>query len=358
MRHLLLAGCFAAALAGGARPAGAEILFFPSRDRTLGTDDILDVGYKRWESEGRGSFRISFPFPFPTSPPLPPGAGFGGSTLDFQRINAPLNIFSAEVRPTGWLFFDVDIAGQAFSGGGIGHDHDWISAPGYKLTDLSNGYVFVNPSQTDFSESISSLSGDTHLSDANAYLRVFAFRESVDEKVTYTHLFDVSVGYLWYSDVVHMRQGVQVAAPDPNLSPAPLGPFNGLDSKYTFAWKGVRLGVRETTLFGSGWSAEGRFGIMPSMDYQGRGYWNLRPDFAQNPSFTQSGTGTGIDYSLGVAYTAMKALTLRVGYMGCYFHLRNGTDRVFFSDGTSASDLLEAVDSERKGMYASATLQY
>ena len=351
----------AALLCAFSRAKASEMQFFPCCVDEPGLPmEVLSLNIKRWYSRGAGMFRKSFPFPFPTSPPIPPSDISMGSTLEFNGINTTLNLYSVEVRPAGWLSFEAEHGNDAFRSG-TGLDHDWINSPGYDLYSPS-GYVYYDPHDSDFSKSMSSLSGATEITALRAYLRVIAYHERIEDSVAYTHFVDVFGGYVWYDDKIQMRDAVQVDEPDPFLNAVyglpPPGPYPGLDSSFTFHWEGAEIGLREKCILNSVLSSEGRFGVVPAARYVGRGSWNLRSDLLQNPSFRQTATGHAFDLSLDLTYSPVKFFAVKAGYMAYFFYAKDGVDTINFADGSTGQDHLDRAKSERRGLFASASLKF
>src|SRR4051812_20544087 len=166
-------------------PAFADVYLFPSKEDNLPQTKVWNLSLRHWYSQGSGMFRKSFPFPFGTSPPIPPENIHMGSTLNYKRMDTQLDILSVEVRPVTWLSLDFGYGDNLYKKG-IGEDHDWIHAPGYDLYSQS-GVVYYNANHADISQSQSRLTGSTKLTEFNTNVRMLAVRETVDDGVSYVH---------------------------------------------------------------------------------------------------------------------------------------------------------------------------
>ncbi len=160
---------------------------------------------------------------------------------------------------------------------------------------------------------------------------------------------ELLLGWFRYEDRIDITNGVQVIPPS--------GPFSGLRSEYTFEWQGFRTGLKyewdfirrpSRFLYALGVKAWGAY--LWGVDYDGEGIWNLRTDFAQNPSFAHEADGDGFEGQIGVFYSPLKHLKADLSYR--YLSLRgdDGTDTTFFSDGTIGEANLDKVRSRRQGI--------
>ncbi|MFI5362080.1 MAG: hypothetical protein ACHQ49_08940 [Elusimicrobiota bacterium] len=347
----------AALLSAGA--ARAAVTFFPEQGKNDIPTEYFRFDVKEWFSSGSSRYQKEFPFPFQVNGP--PADISMGSTLNFNGLKSDITVFSEEVRPVGWFSVAVDF-GTAGTNGGTGFDHDWINAPNVILTSPS-GFTYVTPNHEDFSLSQESLSGYVRFVSPTAYLRVISLREGAGTGDSYLHLFDVGLGYGVYDELVHITNGVQVAAPDAYINsviglPPPGTAFEGLNSSYRFHWQGVRLALREKLLLGPHLSSEGKFGVIPAASYAGTGIWNLRGDFQQNPSFTQRTTGHAYDFSLDLAYEVVQYVTLKAGYMLEYFTASGGTDTTRTVAAGDVNDTLDNVKLLRSGVFVGAAFQF
>ncbi|MGD8686846.1 MAG: autotransporter domain-containing protein, partial [Syntrophobacterales bacterium] len=102
-------------------------------------------------------------------------------------------------------------------------------------------------------------------------------------------MFTPLVGYSYHEQNLRLTDGVQtVSEPGlapPGVTPPPLGPFAGLDSKYEAEWKGpwvgLDLSLRPTEKLTMMATFEYHWA-----DYEAKAKWNLRTDLNQPKSFT------------------------------------------------------------------------
>lgn len=309
--------------------------------------DRLKFSAKPWFTSGTSMFQIYFPL----LTGVPKSEVAGGSTLKFNDSSHLMTLLSAEVRALNWLSFDFEYGYGGFSGG-TSDDHDWIHAPRYNITLLPSGYFYPMPNHADFSLSRSALSGSASFKAFNAFVKIYADDGDVPSRL------DASLGYAWYDERFRMRDGVQLFS-DGVLQTQPLGPFSGLDSRFNFHWEGAMIGLREEIVLPARFSAVGRLGYAPSMEYTGEGYWNLRPDLRQGaPNFVHRAGGHAVNFELGLGYSPWPSVTAECGYMWHQFTSGRGTDTTYFADGSSGEVELERAGSERKGVYLGVSLRY
>ncbi len=157
------------------------------------------------------------------------------------------------------------------------------------------------------------------------------------------------VGYSYHEQNLRLTDGVQtVSEPGlapPGVTPPPLGPFAGLDSKYEAEWKGPWVGldvsVRPTEKLTMTATFEYHWA-----DYEAKAKWNLRTDLDQPKSFTHDADGEGVVASLGLAYAVVKKCSLNLTFDYQDWSTDPGTDKTFFADGTTAKTRLNEVNWE------------
>jgi hypothetical protein len=157
------------------------------------------------------------------------------------------------------------------------------------------------------------------------------------------------VGYSYHEQNLRLTDGVQtVSEPGlapPGVTPPPLGPFGGLDSKYEAEWKGPWVGldvsVRPTEKLTMMATFEYHWA-----DYEAKAKWNLRTDLNQPKSFTHDADGEGVVASLGLAYAVVKKCSLNLTFNYQDWSTDPGTDKTFFADGTTAKTRLNEVNWE------------
>lgn len=184
---------------------------------------------------------------------------------------------------------------------------------------------FFNDRQGEFSRSNNN-SDDGHLVDLSASL---GYNFNVGRGKTFPHgWITPKAGFSFHNQKFGISDGYQTI-------PA-FGSFNGLDSSYETNWLGSFLGL--TTQFATG----ERFSLDANVEYhwtyyEGTGHWNLRDDLQQPISFKHTADGEGIVASAIARYRLTPDWVLRLSaeYQN-WLANDNGTDRMFFSDGSSA----------------------
>ncbi len=144
-------------------------------------------------------------------------------------------------------------------------------------------------------------------------------------------MFQISplFGYAYNWQNVRMTNGYQTIDTDNNN----IGPIAGLNSTYKTKWQGPWLGVSLKGDFSPAWTV---FGNMEYhlVSYSGEGNWNLRDDLDHPVSFEHSADGDGRAYSFGLGFspTDQSHFTLKYCYSLC--STGDGTDIIYFSNGT------------------------
>jgi hypothetical protein len=301
------------------------------------------LGFQGWFSQANAKWQISFPYTTSAGE-----AGKIESRLDYKKIDSPLVIATAGGNIAPRFAFDV-VYGYGSIAGGRGTDTDsFIPASGGGLA---------------FSQSTQSLNGDVQLWGINFYYntRRFADKEAGP--------WGFVLGFLHYGDSLRMTDGVQtISVPFDGMTFPPLGPFppsQVLNSTYDFSWNLLKAGVVRQAAIAKGFSYTGMLSVYPYVDYQGEGYWNLRAgtnpsDFRlQSPNFIQkSKKGYGYEASLGLGYAVSENVELSAGYRYMYIYAGNGTDTLYFADGSEAQSSLDWVTVTRQGVYAELLFKF
>jgi opacity protein-like surface antigen len=177
------------------------------------------------------------------------------------------------------------------------------------------------------------------------------------------------VGYLHYADNLTITKGVQTVSVtfDGNSFP-PVGPFPSsqvLNSTFDFTWNALKVGVTNQAAITKELSFDGMLSFYPVVRYTSEGFWNLRAGSApsdfrrQFPNFTQqSSTGYGYEATLGLSYEPTENFLLSAGYRYFYLYANNGTDTVYFANGTTSDSTLDWVTVTRHGAYAEVMFKF
>lgn len=146
------------------------------------------------------------------------------------------------------------------------------------------------------------------------------------------------VGWERRRQVFRMQDGIQVL---PDTATAFL---KGLDSRYSFEWRGPWVAYEAAFEIGRASSLAGRLtGHLAR--YEAEGEWNLREDLVQPRSFAQEAFGFGL--GIGIRYERRMSESLRLLIGACHARrgVLEGDDRVYFTDGrVFRGDLMEVGD--------------
>ncbi|UCG14184.1 MAG: TonB-dependent receptor [Deltaproteobacteria bacterium] len=155
------------------------------------------------------------------------------------------------------------------------------------------------------------------------------------------------VGFSYHEQNLTITDGVQTvsepALAPPGVSPPPLGPFAGLDGTYDAEWIGPWVGI--DLLF----RPNEKLSIITTFEYhwayyEAKANWNLRTDLAHPKSFEHDANGDGIFISAGFYYAVddQWSVDLILSYQD--WSTDQGTDRIFFADGTQSETQLNEVN--------------
>jgi len=193
--------------------------------------------------------------------------------------------------------------------------------------EVRDSDYFYSGRSGEFSRSISDSKG----SEFYDYLAAIGYKYDIFEN----SMFIFFLGYEQNIQKLKIKNGVSEIPPS--------GAISGLDSRYETVWRNLFVG--------------GDFQFRPTQNselllgynyywssYEGKGYWNLRTDFSQNPSFKHTGNGGG--YSLTLDYTYFFAQNWGANLKGEYkdMKIKNGDDITYFSNNTSSRTNLKEVD--------------
>jgi hypothetical protein len=303
----------------------------------------MALGVLGWLSQANAKWQISFPYTTTAGVP-----GKIESRLDYGKIDSPLYIATAGGNVAPGFAFDVAY-GYGSITGGHGTDSD-------RFLQSSGGGLA-------FSQSTNSLDGDVRLWGINFYYNTKRFADKQAGPWGFV------LGFLHYGDNLRMTNAVQtLSVPfDGTIFPlvGPFPPSQVLNSTYDFSWNLLKVGVVRQAELAKGFSYSGTLSVYPYVDYQGDGYWNLRAgtnpsDFRiQSPNFIQkSNKGYGCEASLGLVYDISENVELSAGYRYLYLYAGNGTDTVYFADGSALQSTLDWVTVTRQGAYAELLLRF
>jgi hypothetical protein len=141
----------------------------------------------------------------------------------------------------------------------------------------------------------------------------------------------------------------------------PSGPFPGLSSTYVAEWRGPWAGLEAQVDIETGWGAFPRIFTFVGMEYHWATFdaqadWNLREDFDHPKSFEHEAQGSGVRMVVGLGASLTDRWSLAVDYSQQKWSVADGTDRVYYSDGTFAETRLNEVNWESRAI--GLTMQY
>lgn len=149
------------------------------------------------------------------------------------------------------------------------------------------------------------------------------------------------LGFSYHSLNLKIKDGFQTI-------PA-TGSFSGLDSDYDAVWYGPWAGFNSQVSFAD-WVSFSAGLEYHYTYYEGSGNWNLRDDFAHPTSFTQKAEGTGLVTSLGSQIKLIDDLSLNLSVDYRKWRAdKNGKDKIFFADGSTAEMKFNEVERESVG---------
>jgi hypothetical protein len=298
------------------------------------------VGVRTWFTQADAKWQISFPYITSGGQP-----GRIESELKFENIDSPMIVMTGGGMIAPQFSFDV-LLGFGSISGGRGTDIDrFISSTGGGL---------------EFSRSQSDLSGDVRMWGGNVY-----FNNAPRSAEIRSGGWGAVFGILHYEDNLTLRNGVQTNSVSFEGMYMPPGPFTGLNSTFDFSWNMLKVGVLNRAQATKKVSFLSQLAVYPYVDYRGEAYWNLRAgtgasDFrVQSPNFIQESTkGHGYEGSLELIYAPAENVELSAGYRYFYLRAEDGTDRVYFADGSVAESTLDWVTVTRHGAYAEFTVRF
>jgi hypothetical protein len=268
----------------------------------------------------------------------------GRSKLKFEDIDSTMWMMGATIKPYFYfLALDFRYASGHISSG-TGTDSDFTDD------------VLIEKSESD-------IDGDTKYWSLELRAQLLPYRGkqtgwgSGEKKITPFATLEALFGWFHYQDKLDITNGVQIV-------PA-TGPISGLNSAYDFEWEGYKFGVKyewdfikkpSTLLYALGVKAfaAGLFLV----EYKGVGVWNLRDDFAQNPSFSHEADGRGFEGQFGLFYSPFEHVKMELAYHALKLEADDGTSTTFFADGTTGASSLDKVRSEREGILLLLSLYF
>ena len=165
----------------------------------------------------------------------------------------------------------------------------------------------------------------------------YPFRTGQTVIATFTPL----VGYSQHEQKLKITDGYQTIPP--------VGSFSGLDSSYDTEWKGPWVGMDMRFRANKRNNFAERFETYLSYEYHWADYhaeanWNLRDDFQHPKSFEHNADGNGWIIGAGLNFILQRNIALNFDFDYQNWSAKDGTDKVFFADGTTAKTRLNEVN--------------
>jgi len=166
---------------------------------------------------------------------------------------------------------------------------------------------------------------------------------------------NVFVGYQYWRTQYEASGVTQVVcAPSgiPGLACNPAGTVSNQGQiviTNTTQWHSLRMGVQSEYLLTSRFSVEGKLAFIPASYLQNDDVHHLRQDLQQNPSFSMTGYGIGVDVEAGARYMIYSGWFLNAGYRFWWNHLLDGNIKVYPVGAPSSSVPLTEFQTMRYG---------
>lgn len=145
------------------------------------------------------------------------------------------------------------------------------------------------------------------------------------------NLLTFYVGYD-YSDYKNKDYGARQLSYDQNYIAIP---FNQPLNKYYFKTHSPWIGVSINT------PLTDKFSVIPtiklySFKYVGKGYWLIRDDLKQDPSFKHNAKGIGLGFDMDFLYKYSDSLDFKINLEAKKFKMKKGRGQMFFANEVRA----------------------
>ncbi|MBI3398705.1 MAG: hypothetical protein HY026_05685 [Deltaproteobacteria bacterium] len=285
-----------------------------------GGDVLFFIGEKTWQSTGDDKWDIA-------------GTKSGGppnilSELEFLGLESTVYEIYGGIRQG---------RGALTLGYGFGSMHGGISKDSDYLRDNRQGLFSLSTADADGKD----------WNNLNYWNIDYSYRLLTNELEEYYNerYLDMLIGYQEWHEKITMTNGVQKFG-------GTLGPFSGLNSKYEFIWRSMRIGLEGGLPIYKGFLLKGNTIFIPYNKYEGRGIWNLRTDFRQDPSFEHKASGgSGVQLEASLLYYIYSELSMDFGYRYWYIQSGKGDDTTYFSNGSVSVTQFNEAANERQGFF-------
>jgi hypothetical protein len=290
--------------------------------------NIVDIGLGYLFSVNNCSWAISFPDQY----------GLGRSVLDYKGMSSGMPFVSLDIRHPSSYFSLSILYGRGQGSNGEGTDSDYLS-----------NFLYYQ-SRSDISEDTAFWTADIQTTFSTTSKRRWVFTPFI--------------GWQHYEEKIKMTNGVWTLYEGWGDNT----PIFGLDSRYDFNWDGLRVGIKGEWEFTNARQSgiiplrlKSHLAFFPYMQYKGRGVWNLRDDFKQDPSFSHEAEQwgfLGMTGGISLVYQPLKFLEIEGGGRISYFNIKDGTDTTYFSDNYVDTATLDEVKAMQIGVFLQMTWRF
>ena len=262
------------------------------------------------------------------------------SRLDFDETDSNVSIVGVKVKIVKPFYINLSYGYGKIEDARV-TDSDWISVPEDSVYD------------SQFSESVSEGSGETRIFEAGGEYRLI--------RAGRPYSLSVYAGYLYYSDRLKMRNGVQTLSGS-YFGVPPVGyQMTDLNSRYDFHWHILKTGVGGKIKSGRKIEFNGGLYFLNTLRYYGEAYWNLRVgEFrSKKPNFIhEADDGLGVETFINVTFLISRWASISTGYRYFYLAAEDGVDTTYYASGDVGKATLDRVEAERKGPYVRLDVKF
>lgn len=246
----------------------------------------------------------------------------------------------------------------------VGASLSWFARkPYFALIEASYAYTYDGENQdSDYlgdNRTLEFSRSNNNADDSDVFNYRFGFGYRIGERptidVTTTSLTPV-LGFAGSKINMKMTDGVQTIATG-GITP-PLGPFDGLHSSYDADLSGLFFGARFIYDQGRSYRVFANYYYHHDVDYDARAVWNLRTDFAQNPSFIHSARGKGQVLEVGMILNITEAWTTTLKYRAEDWQIDAGSDITYLANGSIGITRLNEANWESSSISLSIYRRY
>ncbi len=137
----------------------------------------------------------------------------------------------------------------------------------------------------------------------------------------------------------------RITPPATQIVPNTAVNFDGLNAMYNPRWLTMTVGLEMMVpLRPLPMAFVVKMNYLPNVDYTGKGFWNMREEFGQNPSYKHKSKGDGLDLDLSLLIRWADHWHSTLGWQYLTVSTSGGTDQTFFRDGSSPTIAFNGAD--------------